>query len=512
MPNAVHGAYPSKPSSGWPMWLVERTGVMLHRLADQQRANDVAILEVVNELATLPGVISARLVPTGTARSRQAGRTAVPVGDEHLLELSGPGVARPELMQTAQVVAQAIAGRLAEADPTRARREAIRYAIDMNSLQETQERLRVESARLRTLIDSLNVGIMLVGEELRIEDVNATALTFMRLDEVEPRSLTGITLPELADRAPPEAREVVREAIEFARRGIAGGRPVLAEEVAVPNDEIYEADYLPVTLDGRTRAHLMLARDVTERAAARHALEARNRELAELGTLKNQFLATVSHELRTPLTAASSLVEALAEGVADEETRGQIVAALARNTGRLMVIVEYLLVLARLEANQLPLAAHDVDTSELLAERVRLLREEGVPHELTVSDAGADGGPSQVVGDPDWLAKLVHYVLSGAVAASGSGARIAVRNEVVDGCWNFIVSGADLPTEESGNVFTAILAETESGQGPGADRIGVGLGLALAQSIAKRHGGELHVEAAPTGATIRVYLPARGAG
>jgi signal transduction histidine kinase len=507
VPNAGYGMYPSKPSSGWPIWLVERTGAMLRQLADQERSDEVAIFGAVGELATLPGVLGARLVTADTVRSRQPATTAVPVGEDHLLELSGPGVARPELMQTVQVVAQAIAGRLAAPDPSRERRDAIRYAVDMNSLRETEERLRGESARLRTVINSINVGVMLVDEELRVEDVNATALTFMRLD-FEPTSLTGVRLPELVERVDPAALEFVRVAIDFAQRGIAGRRPVLAEEITMPNREVYEASYLPVTLDGRTRAHLLIASDVTERAAAQQALEASNRELAELGTLKNQFLATVSHELRTPLTAASSLVEALSTGEVDEQTRDQIIAALSRNTGRLMVIVEYLLVLARLEANTMPLAADPVDTRELLTERVRLLSEEGVPHELTVSHAGLDGHSSMVVGDPDWLAKLVHYVLSGAVATAGSGARIAVHNEVADGHWNLTITGADLPTAESGNVFTAILANTESGQGPGADRIGVGLGLALAQSIAKRHGGELHVEPATTGATITVCLPA----
>ncbi len=512
--NSAHAEYSPESYAGWPDWLVERAGVILRQLADQARPANVAIHAAVRDLTELPGVTDVRLVEHGPAESEGGPDTVrVPVGPGYLLSLSGPGAARPEVTQIARLVACGIAGRLTGPDDGRARRDAVRYAIDMTDLRDAQYRLRIESARLRTLVNSIHLAILVVDEQLRIAEVNTAALGMMRLTD-EASAVIGARLTDLVDQVEPSAREVVQIAIDFAQRAIRGGSLVHREEIRLPDGTMVEADYLPVDLDGRVRGHLLMGQDVTGRVAAQQMLEARNRELAELSTLKNEFLATVSHELRTPLTAASSLVEALAAGDEDEPTRTEIVDALRRNTDRLLVIVEYLLVLARLESNQLPLAATPIDTRELVAERVAMVREAGVADDVAVTEEVDDedeGVPGEVIGDPDWLTRMVHYVISGAVATCGPGAKIVVRSRVSAGYWTLTVTGANLPTRYSGHLFAAIVADrnASSPPGPGKDRIGVGLGVTLAEAIAKRHGGELHIERAGTGSTIRISLPVR---
>jgi signal transduction histidine kinase len=508
--NSAHSGYSTKPNTGWPVWLVDRIGATLRLLADHSQPDSVAVQNAVRDLAALPGITDARLVPSDTTESRADGAELawLPVEPDHLLRLSGPAVARPEVAQTARLVANAIEGRLAHPDDDRSRRAAVRHTIDKTNLREAQDLLRIESARLRTLVNSIHLAILVVDEQLRIVVVNAAALGMMQVGDAIGAVL-GVRLTELAQQVDPTARKIVEITIDFAKRSIASRKAVHREEIRLPDGTTVEASYMPVDLDGRVHGHLLIGEDITGRTAASQALETRNRELAELRTLKNEFLATVSHELRTPLTAASSLLEALTDDPPDGPIRIEIIDALRRNTDRLMVIVEYLLVLARLESSTIPLTTRQVDTRPLVADRVARLRSDGGGRpDVSVTDVLDDAADGIIVGDPDWLARMVHYVISGAVATSGPGAQLFVRSEVSGESWTLTVAGTDLPLRDSGHVFSAVVRGGDTSHGPD-DSIGASLGMLLAQAIANRHGGELTIEQGDDSTRITVSLPAR---
>jgi PAS domain S-box-containing protein len=348
-------------------------------------------------------------------------------------------------------------------------------------LHQAQDLLRVESVRLRTLINSIHVAILVLDEQFRIAEVNATALKLMGID-APPSSLVGLSLPELmADRWKADVA-VVGVTMDFARRTVTGGVPVQAEEIQLPDGTVVEADYLPIDIDGVVRGHLMVGRDVTERVAAQRVLEARDQEQADLASLKSEFLATISHELRTPLTAASSLLDLLPEVGGTGSVQGEIVEALRRNTDRLLTIIEDLLVLARMESHSLRLDEQPVDLTSLLGEVVagsaRLVR---------------DGGQAVVIGDSQWLARMIDCIVSGALATSSQDRTVTVYCTVADNRWIMEVFGLQASTVDG--------------------RVGTGLRMSLARAIAERHGGEVRTTvAADRGAAIRVSLPAQTIG
>src|ERR1041385_4848240 len=60
---------------------------------------------------------------------------------------------------------------------------------------------------------------------------------------------------------------------------------------------------------------------------------------AALVRVQNEFVSSVSHELRTPLTSIHLLIESLRDGRLDAADRSQVLSLLARETGRLEVLV-----------------------------------------------------------------------------------------------------------------------------------------------------------------------------
>jgi len=344
-------------------------------------------------------------------------------------------------------------------------RGVVSYSTDVTALHEAQYCLRVESSRLRTLIDSIQVAILMIDENLCICEVNARTLQLMQFGG-PPSALLGMNLHDLAHGPEDSSTEVLDLTLDFALR----------------------------SLDGEVRGHLLVGRDVTGRAEAQRALEERNRELGDPATLKNEFLATLSHELRTPLTSTSSLLELLADGDQGTAMPSEITSSLRRTNERLMAIVEDLLLLARIEANQLDLDSRPMDPAVLLGEFLDPLRADAARRGLTLGRA--PGGPApgvEILGDPHWLERMIRYVVLGSFA-SGREGTLSLDGAVLDGSWTLVVSGDTLPT---------------TGSGLDGEGIGVGVGITLARAIAKRLGGELRIDHGPGLSSVRISLPLR---
>jgi signal transduction histidine kinase len=222
--------------------------------------------------------------------------------------------------------------------------------------------------------------------------------------------------------------------------------------------------------------------DVTTAAAARAALSA----------LKSEFFAVMSHELRTPLTSIASMAELLGtDGLSDRDT-GAAMAAVARNTERMLSVVEDLNALANLESGGLRGPGTEVDVAELVREAA------GSVDRVAVS---VPEGPP-VEGDPKLLAQLMHAVV-GAVAAVATADPVTVAGSADEAGWTVTVRApaTDLGTAE--RLLAAL---------PGPDgtpyRRSVGLSVLLARAIATSHGGTLTMTQEPDGeVSITVRLP-----
>jgi len=225
--------------------------------------------------------------------------------------------------------------------------------------------------------------------------------------------------------------------------------------------------------------------DVTTAAAAQAALSA----------LKSEFFAVMSHELRTPLTSIASMAELLGtEGLSDRDT-GAAMAAVARNTERMLSVVADLNALANLESGGLRGPDAEVHVAELVREAAR-----SVDPLSAVAVSVPDGPP--VEGDPKLLAQLMHAIV-GAVAAVATAEPVTVAGSAGEAGWTVTVRAAasDLGTAER-------LLAALPGPDRGPYRRSVGLSVLLARAIATSHGGTLTFQQEADGqAAVTVRLP-----
>jgi two-component system, OmpR family, sensor kinase len=211
-----------------------------------------------------------------------------------------------------------------------------------------------------------------------------------------------------------------------------------------------------------------------------------------------RFLADASHELRTPIAALQATAETLLREQPPRPRRDQLEAELARGTERLGRLVDDLLNLARLEANE-PLRAEPVDLTQVSESLVAETRAR-TPASISI----AHPGEAVVIGDRDALARALRNLLDNAVRAGGDGGTVRLELERSSTAVRATVSddGPGVPPEARGRIFEGFVRLN------GNSSVGTGLGLAIAQAIARQHHGTVTCDDCDTGARFTLELPA----
>ena len=222
--------------------------------------------------------------------------------------------------------------------------------------------------------------------------------------------------------------------------------------------------------------------------------------LREAEELERNFLMTVSHELRTPLTAIRGHVEALREGVAqDEETRQESLGVIAQEAGRLERLVGDVLDLAKLDTRRFTLLHEEVDMGTLLERAYNAFAEEARRRDIDYrQDISAR---PVIVADGDRVLQIISNLLSNAFRWTPDGGRVELHLGTENGTVSVAVedSGPGITEEEQERIFRPFWTR---------DGTGTGLGLAIARELALAHGGRIRLKSAPgEGARFELVLP-----
>lgn len=262
---------------------------------------------------------------------------------------------------------------------------------------------------------------------------------------------------------------------------------------------------------------LCVGRDVTEQRQSQEMLVAAlDKErtaverLRQLDEAKNEFVSTVSHELRTPVTSIVGYTEMLQDGSIVEPDPDQLplLATIARNGQRLIVICNDLLMLSGLDSGAAQWERESLDLTTLLKPVEEAVRPLLIGRDLALRVDHPDV-PLVVLGDRAQLERVLLNLLSNAVKFTEDGGEIDCRLEEQDDEAVLTVSdtGIGIPEEEQGGLFEKFFRSSTA-----QDRAiqGTGLGLSIVASIVAAHGGRIEVRSAHlAGTTFTVRLPLR---
>jgi signal transduction histidine kinase len=237
-----------------------------------------------------------------------------------------------------------------------------------------------------------------------------------------------------------------------------------------------------------------------------HFLE-RKRAECEADRLKDQFISLVSHELRTPLSSVLGYLELLEREDVGPLTADQrrCLATIGRNSNRLLRLVGDLLLVAQIEAGNIPLELEPVSLAGLGSDALESARpgayDRGIDLRLEIS------GEPIVHGDRGRLAQVLDNLISNAIkfTEAGGHATVRVASERVRAVVEVADSGVGMPPEIGEELFRPFF-RTDSARDLAIQ--GSGLGLAISKALVEAHGGSIRCRSAEgVGTTFTVELP-----
>lgn len=294
------------------------------------------------------------------------------------------------------------------------------------------------------------------------------------------------------------------------------GEDVVSAFAAGANDYIEKPVDFPVLL-ARLQHHLAHKRLDDEVKTSRARLEEQNRKLEVGNQYKDNFLSSMSHELRTPLNAVLGFSEVLLDEMLGplNDKQKQYCREIYNSGSYLLLIINDLLDLSKIEAGKLELDLQRSDVPALIEAVVGLMKEKAQRRGIRLV-CQVDGCLGQVEWDPLRVKQMLINLLSNALKFTESGKRVTLSAGLAAND-EAMLSVADEGCGISAEDLTRIFLPFEQATSPMKKRNveGTGLGLALVSRLVALHGGRVEVEVESevgVGSRFTLYLPCRRIG
>lgn len=225
-------------------------------------------------------------------------------------------------------------------------------------------------------------------------------------------------------------------------------------------------------------------------------------DLSHVETLRNDFVVNVSHEFKTPLSAIEGYATLLQESSMSAEKHQYYVEKILDNSHRLSTLSSNILLLSKLENQEVILHRKEYRLDEQLRKAVLALE-----NKWTEKEIGFDIEMPKVLfyGNEQLLDQVWVNILDNAIKHSPAGAEIRISLHTTE--TSCVVTIADVGEGMTEDVQKHIFEKFYQGDSSRKAE-GNGLGLALVKRIVDLCGGSIMVKSAPDcGTVLTVKLP-----
>lgn len=236
-------------------------------------------------------------------------------------------------------------------------------------------------------------------------------------------------------------------------------------------------------------------------------LRAANRHLHELDEMKTEFLSIASHQLRTPLAVVKGYIGMLKGGMLGPlaEKQTETLGRMEAGTEQLIMLVNHLLDVSRIEANRLQVRLERVDIGSTLDTLVKFLHAKADEKHLALNFVL----PEKIIAanvDPEKVKEVFMNLLDNAIKYTDVG---SVTVEVREDGHNVIVTVRDTGHGLTEKDMSHLFEKFVTGSASQKVKTTTGLGLYVCKKLTEAMQGTVTAESAGVegGSTFTVTFP-----
>ena len=355
--------------------------------------------------------------------------------------------------------------------------------LDAGSRQAYILRLAKDKGFLETVFNSIEEGVLVVDQNLRIRYFNRAAKKLLGL----PEDLSRIRVSQLLRGV--NWRQIILEDEEAWSR-------LARQEVEILYPEKRFIQFYLVPLPEDTKLAAVILRDVTEH---------RKKTLSELEseTVKavSQLAAGVAHEIGNPLNSLYLNLQILEQSISDpdvmeREEMEDMLRICKSEVERLDSIIHGFLT----EIRPAVPVFEPVDLREIVVDVLKFMRSEVEARQVEVKCSWAAVLPS-VTGDSKQLKQAFYNIIRNAVQAMTNGGTLEIFGYTEAENWviEFADSGSGVDSERLRSMFNAF----ETGRAGGN-----GIGTMVIERVCRTHGADFGIVSSPgRGLVFQVKFP-----
>lgn len=363
---------------------------------------------------------------------------------------------------------------------------------DITKEKDAEHVLKLSEEKYRNIITNMNLGLIEVDNEDRVQFVNHS---FSEMSGFDVDELIGKKAAELFISG--ENLELIYQKNERRKRGESD-----AYELAVRNKR-GELKYWLISGAPRINDHgevigsIGIHLDITEQKRQELELIEARKKAEESSKAKEEFLANMSHEIRTPLNAVIGMLRELRKDTVS--TKQQSYLHNADTASRhLLSIINNILDMSKIEAGEFHLENRHFSLKDTINDTVAIISNNALEKLLKVKVNIDNSLQPALMGDPARIRQILINILGNAIKFTEKG-YIHIKCEVISSTIHqqkISISitdtgvGMDQSYLDGNNLFKKFTQEDRS---TARKYGGTGLGMAITYELIQLMGGTVHV-------------------
>lgn len=349
-----------------------------------------------------------------------------------------------------------------------------------NRIDRTMKKLRLERAKIDSILDNMSEGLILLDEQKRVLGINQSAQKILGCMGVQKES-------PLVDYTKNE--QILAGMDECLQAGTRVSFDLQTEEhgiYQVHMTQIRGGDSVE-----KISGAIILFVDVTSERSVQQ--------------MREEFFSNISHELKTPITSIQGFAELLESGmVSDPATEKEFLSRIKKETGNMTGLINDILMISRLESNQAyqnptlvrlePMIRDIISTWEPVAKQNQISILCNCPNLSFRADA-------------QHIHQLVNNLIGNAVKYNKPCGKVEIEAAASQKELTLVVSdtGIGIPQKDQQRVFERFYRVDK---GRSRKMGGTGLGLSIVKHIVQFYHGQILLQSTPdVGTKITVTLP-----